>query len=205
MFTRIRGPTCVVVKHGNPCGVSTGSDITDVYQKAFNADSKSAFGGIIALNRSCTKSIAEMVSKIFMEIIIAPDFDSGALDILSSKKNLRVLKTGDILKRKENTEYRFINSGVLVQDSDISKITTSNLEVVTEIKPSEEQIEDMLFAWKVLKHVKSNAIITVKDNTTLGIGAGQVSRVDSVEIALRKSGKSLKNSVISIRCLFPVP
>jgi phosphoribosylaminoimidazolecarboxamide formyltransferase/IMP cyclohydrolase len=114
-----------------------------------------------------------------------------------------VLKTGDILKREENTEYRFINSGVLVQDSDISIITTSNLEVVTEIKPSEEQIEDMLFAWKVLKHVKSNAIITVNGNTTIGIGAGQVSRVDSVEIALRKSGKNLENLVLASDAFFP--
>lgn len=196
-------PTCVVVKHGNPCGVSTGININDVYQKAFYADSKSAFGGIIALNRSCTKAIAEMVSNIFMEIIIAPDYDSGALDILSSKKNLRVLRIGDIFDRKKNPEYRFINGGVLAQDSDISKITASNLEVVTKIKPSDKQIEDLLFSWKVLMHVKSNAIITVKDYTTLGIGAGQVSRVDSVEIALRKSGKSFKNSVLASDAFFP--
>jgi phosphoribosylaminoimidazolecarboxamide formyltransferase/IMP cyclohydrolase len=198
-----KDPTCVVVKHGNPCGVSTGSNISDVYEKAFHADSKSAFGGIIALNRTCTKSIAEMVSKIFMEIIIAPDFDSEAIDIFFSKKNLRVLKTGDILDRKENAEYRFINGGVLTQDSDITKITKNNLEVVTKIKPTDKQIDDLLFAWKVLKHVKSNAIITAKNNTTLGIGAGQVSRIDSVEIALSKSTKNIENSVLASDAFFP--
>lgn len=196
-------PACVVVKHGNPCGVSEGKDINDVFKNAFNADSKSAFGGIIALNRDCTKQIATFVTNIFMEILIAPDYDDDALNILSAKKNLRVLKIGGIQKRIENVEYRFINGGVLVQDSDISKITTDDLKCVTEKQPSANQMNDMLFAWKVLKHVKSNAIITVKENTTLGIGAGQVSRVDSVDIALRKSGKSINGAVLASDAFFP--
>jgi phosphoribosylaminoimidazolecarboxamide formyltransferase/IMP cyclohydrolase len=196
-------PTCVVVKHSNPCGVSTGQDINTVFEKAFNADSKSAFGGIIALNQTCTKEIAEFVSKIFMEIIIAPDYNDEALSLLGTKKNLRVLKVGEILNRTENLEHRFINGGVLVQDSDINKIEVDDLKCVTEKQPSKEQTDDMLFAWKVLKHVKSNAIITVKDNTTLGIGAGQVSRVDSVEIALRKSGENISGSILASDAFFP--
>jgi len=196
-------PTCVIVKHGNPCGVSTNSNITNAYRKAFEADSKSAFGGIITLNRICTKTIAEEVSKIFMEIIIAPDFEHEALEILSSKKNLRVLKVGDLIGRKINLEYRFINGGVLAQDSDIRVVNVNELKIVTAIKPNKNQIQNMLFAWRVLKHVKSNAIIIVKNNTTLGIGAGQVSRVDSVEIALKKSDLKLENSVLASDAFFP--
>lgn len=196
-------PTCVVVKHGNPCGVSSGKDITRVFKKAFNADSKSAFGGIIALNHTCTKEIAEFVSKIFMEIIIAPDFEQSALKTLSGKKNLRVLQLGDVKHRVNNLEYHFINGGVLVQDSDISKLDPKQLDFVTKQKPSAKQMDDMLFAWKVLKHVKSNAIITVKNNTTLGIGTGQVSRIDSVEIAIRKSGTEIKRSILASDAFFP--
>jgi len=196
-------PACVVVKHSNPCGVSTGVDINTVFEKALNADSKSAFGGIIALNRTCTKEIAEFVSKIFMEIIIAPDYDDDALNTLGDKKNLRVLKVGGIQSRIDNLEYRFINGGVLVQDSDISRIEVDDLKCVTKKQPSKDRINDMLFAWKVLKHVKSNAIITVKNNTTLGIGAGQVSRVDSVEIALNKSGANVSGSVLASDAFFP--
>jgi len=196
-------PTCVIVKHGNPCGVSTDADITNAYQKAFDADSKSAFGGIITLNRNCTKEIAEAVSKIFMEIIIAPDFEQEALEILSTKKNLRVLKIGDIINRKSNNEYRFINGGVITQDMDVKQIDESDLEIVTNNEPTVKQIQNMLFAWKVLKHVKSNAIITVKEATTLGIGAGQVSRVDSVEIALSKSGDNLENTILASDAFFP--
>ena len=196
-------PTCVVVKHGNPCGVASGNDITNVYKNAFEADSKSAFGGIIALNQLCNKKIAEMINKVFVEIVIAPNYEKSALEILSNKKNLRVLETGMLNPKTPKTEYRYIDGGLLVQESDVSMITENELNTVTKIKPSITELADMLFAWKVLKHVKSNAIITVKDKTTLGIGAGQVSRVDAVEIALKKSGNKFENSVLASDAFFP--
>ena len=196
-------PTCVVVKHGNPCGVASGDDITKVYKDAFEADEKSAFGGIIALNRICNKSIAEIISKVFVEIVIAPNYETTALDILSNKKNLRVLEIGDIKQKTPKIEYRHIDGGLLVQESDINTITENELKTVTQKKPSKSELTDMLFAWKVLKHVKSNAIITVKDNATLGVGAGQVSRVDAVEIALKKSNDKLEGSVLASDAFFP--
>ncbi len=195
--------TCVVVKHGNPCGVASGDDITNVYKKAFDADSKSAFGGIIVLNRTCNKTIAEMINKIFVEIVIAPNYDSTALEILSNKKNLRVLEINKIVPKTQNIEYRYISGGLLVQESDVSTITENQLNIVTKKKPSTSELADMIFAWKVLKHVKSNAIITVEDRITLGIGAGQVSRVDAVELALKKSGDKLEGSVLASDAFFP--
>ncbi|MEE9572471.1 MAG: bifunctional phosphoribosylaminoimidazolecarboxamide formyltransferase/IMP cyclohydrolase [Candidatus Neomarinimicrobiota bacterium] len=195
--------TCVVVKHGNPCGVATGNDITAVYEKAFNADSKSAFGGIIALNQTCNKTIAELINNVFVEIVIAPTYESSALEILSKKKNLRVLEIGAVRSNAPNFEYRYISGGLLVQETDVSSITKNQLKIVTKKQPSVSGVADMLFAWKVLKHVKSNAIITVADKTTLGIGAGQVSRVDAVEIALKKSGNKLEGSVLASDAFFP--
>ncbi|MCJ7802791.1 MAG: bifunctional phosphoribosylaminoimidazolecarboxamide formyltransferase/IMP cyclohydrolase, partial [Candidatus Marinimicrobia bacterium] len=196
-------PTCVVVKHGNPCGVASGNDITNVYKSAFDADSKSAFGGIIALNRTCNKAIAEMIDKVFVEIVIAPNYEPTALEVLSNKKNLRVLEIGNINPKIPKLEHRYIEGGLLVQESDVSTITENEIKTVTGKKPSTSELTDILFAWKVLKHVKSNAIITVKDKTTLGIGAGQVSRVDAVEIALKKSSDKLKSSVLASDAFFP--
>ncbi|MFC1784236.1 bifunctional phosphoribosylaminoimidazolecarboxamide formyltransferase/IMP cyclohydrolase [Candidatus Neomarinimicrobiota bacterium] len=196
-------PTCVIVKHGNPCGVACGDEITNVYQKAFDADSKSSFGGVICLNRTCNKAIAEMISKVFVEIVIAPKYEPTALKILSNKRNLRVLEIGNVKPKTPKLEYRYIDGGLLVQESDLSTVTENKIKTVTEKKPSTSELADMLFAWKVLKHVKSNAIITVKDNSTLGVGAGQVSRVDAVEIALRKSGDKLDGSVLASDAFFP--
>ena len=197
------GPTCVIVKHGTPCGAASGDDITSVYQKAFNADSKSVFGGIIAVNRTCNKTIAEMIDKVFVEIVIAPSYEPKALEILSNKKNQRILEVGDVNRKTPKLEYRYIDGGLLVQESDVSTITEKEIKIVTQKKPSKSELADTLFAWKVLKHVKSNAIITVKDKTTLGIGAGQVSRIDAVEIALRKSGDKLRGSVLASDAFFP--
>ncbi len=196
-------PTSVIVKHANPCGVSTGNDISIAFERAFNADAKSAFGGIIALNQTCTEGVAELVSKIFMEIIIAPAYEDSAINILKNKKNLRVLKIGEIQNRKKIPEYRFLNGGLLVQENDTNKLDPNDLEIVTSTQPSSKQVDDMLFAWKVLKHVKSNAITTVKNNTTVGIGAGQVSRVDAVEIAVNKSGENIEGSVLASDAFFP--
>ena len=197
------GPACVIVKHANPCGVATGDNLLDVYQKAFNADSLSAFGGIIALNRTCTLEIAEEISKVFVEIVLAPDFDKKALEIFRSKKNLRVLEIGKIIKRKNKTEIRNIDGGILIQDVDTKILTIDDFKTVTFKKPSENDVDTALFTWKVLRHAKSNGILIAKDNTTIGLGAGQVSRVDAVHMALRKGGKEVKGGVLASDAFFP--
>ncbi len=196
-------PACVVVKHANPCGVATGTDIADIYNRAFNADALSAFGGIIALNRTCTEAVAEAINKVFVEIVLAPDFELTALKILAKKKNLRVLELGSIPPKEAKLQYRYVDGGLLVQETDIKTIVHDDLEIVTETKPSETEIETMLFGWKVLKHVKSNGILIAKDFTTVGIGAGQVSRVDAVDIAIRKSGARAAGGILASDAFFP--
>ena len=195
---------CVIVKHANPCGVSIeGQDIVNTFIQAFSADRLSAFGGVIALNKTCNKQIADEISKVFVEIVLAPDFDIDALKTFQKKKNLRVLSTGKILKRKNNTEVRNIDGGILVQDVDVSSLNKNELKLVTNKKVADEDISTMLFGWKVLKHIKSNAILTVKNNSTVGVGAGQVSRVDAVDIAIKKSGENIKNSILCSDAFFP--
>jgi len=194
---------CVIVKHANPCGVALGANMLNVYKRAFNADSLSAFGGIIAINQPCDDVLAEEISKVFVEIVLAPAFTKKSLDIFSKKKNLRVLEVGNIHSREQLLEVRNVVGGVIVQETDTSILSEENLQVVTKNKPSDNDIKTMLFGWKVLKHVKSNGILIVKDNTTVGVGAGQVSRVDSVDIAMKKSGESIKNSILCSDAFFP--
>lgn len=196
-------PACVVVKHANPCGVAVGTDIVDVYQRAFAADSLSAYGGIIALNRTCTLAVAEEIAKVFVEIVLAPSFESQALEIFTRKKNLRVLELGEIQPRKVGHEYKIVAGGMLVQDRDVHEVKADDLKIVTETKPDQETIEELLFAWKVTKHVKSNAILIARDNTTLGIGVGQVSRVDATDIAVRKAGDRTQGAVLASDAFFP--
>jgi phosphoribosylaminoimidazolecarboxamide formyltransferase/IMP cyclohydrolase len=196
-------PACVVVKHANPCGVAVGNDLLDVYTRAFNADSLSAFGGIIAFNRTCTRDIAEAISKVFVEIVLAPNFEPEALDIFKKKKNLRVLGIGEFKKRAAKLEVRNVDGGLLVQNTDTKTLSKNDLTVVTKKQPSEQEIETTLFTWKVLRHAKSNGILISKDNTTVGLGAGQVSRVDAVHMALRKGGKSVKGGVLASDAFFP--
>lgn len=194
---------CVIVKHANPCGVALGANMLDVYKKAFNADSLSAFGGIIAINQPCDDILAKEISKVFVEIVLAPAFTKKSLEIFSKKKNLRVLDVGNIQSREQLLEVRNVVGGVIVQETDTSTLSEDNLKVVTENKPSDKEMKTMLFGWKVLKHVKSNGILIVKDNTTVGVGAGQVSRVDSVDIAMKKSGESIKDSILCSDAFFP--
>lgn len=196
-------PACVVVKHSNPCGVAIGDNLLDVYNRAFNADSLSAFGGIIALNRTCTNDVAIEIKKVFVEIVLAPDFDPEALEIFKKKKNLRVLEIGKIGKRTQKLEVRNIDGGLLVQDTDINTLTREHYKTVTKAQPSEQDIETALFTWKVLRHAKSNSILIAKDNTTVGLGAGQVSRVDAVHMALRKGCKNVKGGVLASDAYFP--
>ena len=194
---------CVIVKHANPCGVALGANMLNVYKRAFNADSLSAFGGIIAINQPCDDILAEEISKVFVEIVLAPAFTKKSLEIFSKKKNLRVLEVGNIQSREQLLEVRNVVGGVIVQETDTSILSEDNLQVVTENKPSDSDMKTMLFGWKVLKHVKSNGILIVKDNTTVGVGAGQVSRVDSVDIAMNKSGDSIKDSILCSDAFFP--
>ena len=198
-----RSTACVIVKHANPCGVALGANMLDVYKRAFSADSISAFGGVIAINQPCDDLLAKEISKVFVEIILAPAFTKKSLDILSKKKNLRVLEVGNIEPRDQLLEVRNIVGGLIVQETDTSILSKNKLEIVTELKPSEEEINTMLFGWKVLKHIKSNGILIVKDNTTVGVGAGQVSRVDSVDIAIKKSGTEIKDSFLCSDAFFP--
>ena len=196
-------PACVVVKHSNPCGVAIGDDLLDVYTRAFNADSLSAFGGIIAFNRTCTTAVAEAITSVFVEIVLAPSFDPEALEVFKKKKNLRVLEIGKFGKRTKKMEVRNIDGGLLVQSVDTKILTKEDLTVVTEKQPTEAEINTALFAWKVLRHAKSNGILIAKDNTTVGLGTGQVSRVDAVHMALRKGGKNLKGGVLASDAFFP--
>ena len=194
---------CVIVKHANPCGVALGANMLNVYKRAFNADSLSAFGGIIAINQPCDDILAKEISKVFVEIVLAPAFTKKSLEIFSKKKNLRILEIGNIHSREQLLEVRNVVGGVIVQETDTSILSEDNLQVVTENKPSDNDMKTMLFGWKVLKHVKSNGILIVKDNTTVGVGAGQVSRVDSVDIAMKKSGESIKDSILCSDAFFP--
>ncbi|MDP6275810.1 MAG: bifunctional phosphoribosylaminoimidazolecarboxamide formyltransferase/IMP cyclohydrolase [Candidatus Marinimicrobia bacterium] len=194
---------CVVVKHSNPCGVAVGNNLLDVYTRAFNADSMSAFGGIIAFNRTCTKDIADAITSVFVEIVLAPGFEPEALDVFKKKKNLRVLEIGEFGKRSKKSEVRNVDGGLLVQNTDTKILSKNDLTVVTKAQPSEQDIETALFTWKVLRHAKSNGILIAKNNTTVGLGAGQVSRVDAVHMALRKGGENVKGGVLASDAFFP--
>ncbi|MCP4931053.1 MAG: bifunctional phosphoribosylaminoimidazolecarboxamide formyltransferase/IMP cyclohydrolase [Candidatus Marinimicrobia bacterium] len=194
---------CVVVKHSNPCGVAVGNDLLDVYTRAFSADSLSAFGGIIAFNRTCTKDVADAITSVFVEIVLAPGFEPGALDVFKKKKNLRVLEIGEFGKRFKKSEVRNVDGGLLVQNTDTKILSKDDLTVMTKAQPSEQDIETALFTWRVLRHAKSNGILIAKENTTVGLGAGQVSRVDAVHMALRKGGENVKGGVLASDAFFP--
>jgi phosphoribosylaminoimidazolecarboxamide formyltransferase / IMP cyclohydrolase len=196
-------PACVVVKHANPCGVAVAATIDEAYKKAFAADSKSAFGGIIALNQVCTPSIAEHVASIFMEVIIAPAYDELALEILAKKPNLRVLAIEDWDKINNPWQMKTISGGVLIQDLDQSKLNLAHLKIVTEHKPDDQTLQELLFAWRVVKHLKSNAIAISKNGVSLGLGMGQVSRIDALELALKKSALDLTGAVLASDAFFP--
>jgi phosphoribosylaminoimidazolecarboxamide formyltransferase/IMP cyclohydrolase len=200
-------PACVIVKHANPCGVAVAENINAAYEKAFQTDPTSAFGGIIAFNRALDAQTARaIIDKQFVEVIVAPDVAADAADVLSEKKNVRVLDTGPWEATTGGQELKKVSGGLLVQGSDLGRITADDLKVVTDLAPTPEQIADMLFAWTVVKYVKSNAIIFCKDNMTVGVGAGQMSRVYSTKIAAIKAadeGLSVQGSVMASDAFFP--
>ena len=185
-------PFCVGVKHMNPCGSATGKTIAEAWKKAYEADKTSIFGGIVAANREIDLETAQMLKPIFLEIVMAPSFAPDALELLCTKKNLRVLKVD---MSKDNTvrkQYVSMNGGMLVQDRDINTKPVAADQCVTELKPTVDQLADMEFAWKIVKHVKSNAIVVAKGGMTYGVGAGQMNRIGSAEIALKQAQNTLK-------------
>ena len=180
-------PFCVGLKHMNPCGAAIGKDVVDAWTKAYEADKVSIFGGIVAVNREVNREAAELMKPIFLEIIMAPSFSDEALEVLSTKKNLRLLQVDMSKDDSVVNQYVSVNGGLLVQDLDKTTATVTADMCVTDIKPTEEQVTDLNFGWRVVKHVKSNAIVVVKDGHTVGVGAGQMNRVGSAEIALKQA------------------
>ncbi|MBC7739375.1 MAG: bifunctional phosphoribosylaminoimidazolecarboxamide formyltransferase/IMP cyclohydrolase [Candidatus Saccharibacteria bacterium] len=182
------GPACATIKHANPCGVGTGMTLREAYLRAYQCDQTSAFGGIVALNQPLDAETAEEIVKIFTEVVIAPGASEAARAVFAGKKNLRLLTTLALPDpRAPGLAFKQVAGGFLVQDRDYAGLPLSDLRVVTRVQPTERQMADLLFAWKVAKHVKSNAIVYVKDGATVGVGAGQMSRVDSTRIAARKA------------------
>jgi phosphoribosylaminoimidazolecarboxamide formyltransferase / IMP cyclohydrolase len=197
--------TCVIVKHANPCGVALGVNAEAAYRKAFATDPTSAFGGIIAFNTAIDKAAAEAVSAQFAEVILAPEITAEARAVFAAKQNLRVL----IVALGSSTgalDFKRVGGGLLVQSADEARITTSDIKVVTKRTPTEREMRDLLFAWRVAKYVKSNAIVYCKDGATVGVGAGQMSRVDSARIAAIKAENAkltVKGSVVASDAFFP--
>ena len=197
-------PAVVFVKHNNPCGVAENKDLLQAYRDAWNCDKLSAFGGIVAVNRNIDLALAKLIAKSgFLECIICPSFSQEALGLLREKKNLRLLELPKMLEKAAGLDFKKVSGGLLAQDEDSITLDEKNLKVVTKIKPTKKQMESLIFAWKVAKHVKSNAIVLVRGTKTVGIGAGQMSRVDSVFIATKKAAKSALGSVLASDAFFP--
>ncbi|MBU4361032.1 bifunctional phosphoribosylaminoimidazolecarboxamide formyltransferase/IMP cyclohydrolase, partial [bacterium] len=205
MVKDFQEPTVVFVKHTNPCGLASASTIEEAYPKAYKGDPLSAYGSIIGINREVGARLADLINETpFVEAVLAPDFENEALNILRQKKNRRLIKVGDLINRDvQIKDIKKIPGGFLVQDRNIKEITTKDLKVVTKRKPNKDELEELLFAWKVAKQVKSNAIVLTKDKQTVGVGAGQMSRVDSVIIAIRKSEGRSKDSYLASDAFFP--
>ena len=212
-FASASKPACVIVKHANPCGVAIGSSLAEAYAKALRCDPVSAFGGIIALNRTLDATTALQITSLFTEVIVAPDVDEEALAVISVKKNLRLLLIDPHALRGNGLAVKSVGGGLLVQTRDMASVDDMQLRVVTRREPSAQELSDLRFAFRVAKHVKSNAIVYARDGATVGIGAGQMSRVDSARIALRKSedaarvsGNShaaVEGSVVASDAFFP--
>ncbi|MFC6769067.1 bifunctional phosphoribosylaminoimidazolecarboxamide formyltransferase/IMP cyclohydrolase [Natrinema soli] len=203
-------PAAAVIKHTNPAGCATADSLAEAYEKALSTDPMSAFGGIVALNRECDAATAERVIDSFKEVVVAPGYTDDALKVLFEKDNLRVLDVGELGERSERFTEKPLVGGRLVQERDLQSISVDDLEVVTEREPSEAELESMVFAWQTLKHVKSNGILFTKGTETVGVGMGQVSRVDAVRLAAMKAdehaeGKDAEGAVMASDAFFPFP
>ena len=208
-FDPARGPACAIIKHANPCGVATGQTMVEAYERALACDPTSAFGGIIALNGKLDAPTAEEILKLLTEVVIAPEADEDAIALFRKKKNVRLLTTGglpDPLAR--GTTFKSVSGGFLVQSRDDARLTAADLKVVTKRAPTDEEVRDMLFAFTIAKHVKSNAIVYAREGQTLGVGAGQMNRKDSARIAALRAadfGLDLKGSACASEAFFPFP
>jgi phosphoribosylaminoimidazolecarboxamide formyltransferase / IMP cyclohydrolase len=206
LCTEFNEPTVVIVKHNNPCGVATDGRLVEAYRKAFATDTKSAFGGIVCVNRPLDRMTAEAINEIFTEVIIAPDYERGVLEFLTKKRDRRLIKQTTNLRKLWELDVRKVVGGILVQEPDQQRIHPSDLRVVSKRQPTDDEMQSMLFAWRIAKHVKSNAIVYALADRTLGIGAGQMSRVDSSKIAAMKAadaGFDLHGCVVSSDAYFP--
>uniref|UniRef100_UPI003567EA6B bifunctional phosphoribosylaminoimidazolecarboxamide formyltransferase/IMP cyclohydrolase n=1 Tax=Pseudoalteromonas sp. TaxID=53249 RepID=UPI003567EA6B len=200
-------PACVIVKHANPCGVSIGGNILEAYERAFKTDPTSAFGGIIAFNQELDAATAQaIVERQFVEVIIAPSVSDAAAEIVAAKQNVRLLVCGEFSAKVGGQDIKRVNGGILVQDRDLGMVTQGDLKVVSKRQPTEQELKDLLFCWKVAKFVKSNAIVYARDGMTIGVGAGQMSRVYSAKIAGIKAADEnleVKGSVMASDAFFP--
>ncbi|MDQ2922130.1 MAG: bifunctional phosphoribosylaminoimidazolecarboxamide formyltransferase/IMP cyclohydrolase, partial [Acidobacteriota bacterium] len=193
---------CAIIKHTNPAGVGTGSTAEEVYRKALATDPVSAFGGIVAFNRTVDEAAARALTEIFTEVVVAPDYEAEALEVFKAKKNLRVLRAGE-LPRGSSLEYKQISGGMLVQTRDTHKLRPEDLKVVSKRQPTADEVRALLFAWTVCKHTKSNAIVYAREGQTVGVGAGQMSRVDSVKLGAMRAQLPVKGSVLASDAFFP--
>ncbi len=213
LLTDLEGPGCVIVKHSNPCGVAEAEGIGDAYERALACDPLSAFGGVVALNRTVDQALAEKLHEQFIEVLVAPGYEDEALEVLQRKEAIRLLEDTERRIHQIEPDTQRVRGGLLVQDPDGMPEPRELMEVVTKAQPSEEQWRDLLFAWRVVRHVRSNAIVLAKEGATLGIGAGQMSRVDSVRLALDKAREargpaaetSLAGSALASDAFFPFP
>ena len=197
-------PAATIIKHTNPCGTGLGETLAQAYNKAYEADPVSAFGGIVALNRPVDPATAQKISEIFIEAVIAPGFDEQAFEILTAKKNIRLLEAASLSPAASAAfDIKPVSGGVLLQTADTASVTADQLRVVTRRQPTELELRQMLFAWKVVKHVKSNAIVVAADNRTLGVGAGQMNRVGAAAIALEQAGEKAQGAVLASDAFFP--
>lgn len=201
MVHEFDGPAAIIVKHTNPCGAATADTLTEAYKKAYEADSVSAFGGIVAVNRPLDATTAEAMSHIFLEVVMAPAISDEAMTILSAKKNIRLITLPS--PTAGQVAIKQVSGGLLVQDSDDGVDDTTVFEVVTDVKPTDSQWRDMIFAWRLVKHVKSNAIVVAKDGQSLGVGAGQMNRVGSANIALTQAGDKAHGAALASDAFFP--
>jgi phosphoribosylaminoimidazolecarboxamide formyltransferase/IMP cyclohydrolase len=199
-------PACVIVKHNNPCGAALGATVVEAYERAFECDPLSAYGGVIALNHRVDRACAEALVGQFVEVLFAPGYDDDALEVLSAKPNIRLLDNREPRAwRTSELQLRQVVGGMLVQDRDAALDEREDMQVASQRQPMEAEWDELLFAWTVCKHVRSNAIVISRDRATLGIGAGQMSRVDSVRLALEKAQSDVAGSVMASDAYFPFP
>ena len=205
MAAEFAEPTAAIIKHTNPCGLAVGVSLAEAYRRAYQCDTTSAFGGVVALNRPLDLATANQIAAIFVEVVIAPSFEPAALAVMARKAKVRLLEAMPIRAHWTGYEMRTVSGGFLVQTPDDRSTTRETCTVVSRRQPTEAEWEQLLFAWKVVKHVKSNAIVLAKDLTAVGVGAGQMSRVESVQIAIRRAGERAAGTVMASDAFFPFP